>query len=76
MSDRECEDMRQSALISDAWHESGKVYGYRKLHADLRESGESISLNRVERLAKLAGMVIPPFLGVFETGTYAAICCV
>ncbi len=56
LSHRAKEDARQSALLKEAWHESGKVYGYRKLHADLRESGESISLNRVERLAKLAGI--------------------
>lgn len=56
MSDRAKEDERQTQLIDDAWRESGKVYGYRKLHADLREVGENISLNRVERLARLASI--------------------
>lgn len=32
----------------------GKVYGYRKLHDDLRDQGERCSPNRVARLTKLA----------------------
>lgn len=56
LSHRAKEDERQSALLKEAWEESGKVYGYRKLHADLREAGERISLNRTERLARLAGI--------------------
>lgn len=38
------------------WVESGKVYGHRKLHDDLPEQGESVCLNRVARLTKLAGI--------------------
>ncbi|WP_425593237.1 hypothetical protein [Jannaschia rubra] len=30
-------DARQTSLIRDAWPDSGKVYGYRKLHDDLRD---------------------------------------
>jgi putative transposase len=30
-------DARQTELIRQAWSESGKVYGYRKLADDLRE---------------------------------------
>ena len=37
MSKRAKEDARQTELIRDAWSDSGKVYGYRKLHDDLRE---------------------------------------
>jgi len=33
LSDRAVEDARQTVLIKDAWKESGKVYGYRKLHS-------------------------------------------
>jgi putative transposase len=50
------EDARQTDLIKDAWKESGKVYGYRKLHDDLVEQGETCCPNRVARLAKLAGI--------------------
>jgi putative transposase len=43
-------------LIRQAWSESGKVYGYRKLADDLRDQGEQVSENRVARLAGLAGI--------------------
>lgn len=56
LSHRANEDIRQVALIKDAWHDSGKVYGYRKLHDDLRDQGETCCPNRVARLAKLAGI--------------------
>lgn len=56
MSTRAKEDARQTALIRDAWSDSGKVYGYRKLHDDLRDQGETCSPNRVARLASLAGV--------------------
>ena len=55
-SNREKEDARQTDLICKAWKESGKVYGYRKLHDDLRDQGETCCPNRVARLAKLAGI--------------------
>ncbi len=56
LSQRALEDARQTELISSAWKDSGKVYGYRKLHDDLREQGENCCPNRVARLAKLAGI--------------------
>lgn len=56
LSKRAQEDARQTELIREAWAESGKVYGYRKLHDDLREQGETCCPNRVARLAKLAGI--------------------
>jgi len=56
LSLRALEDERQTELIRQAWTDSGKVYGYRKLHDDLRDQGETCSENRVARLAGLAGI--------------------
>jgi putative transposase len=56
LSRRAREDARQTELLSKAWKESGRVYGYRKLHDDLLDQGESSCANRVARLAKLAGI--------------------
>lgn len=56
LSHRAQEDARQTNLIRRAWEDSGKVYGYRKLHDDLRDQGEVCSQNRVARLAGLAGI--------------------
>lgn len=47
-------DERQTGLIKQFWFESGGVYGYRKIHSDLREYGERIGINRVHRLMKLS----------------------
>lgn len=57
LSRRALEDARQTDLIRRAWTDSGRVYGYRKLHDDLRDQGETCSQNRVARLASLAGIV-------------------
>ncbi len=59
LSKRAREDRRQTELIRKAWDESGGVYGYRKLHDDLLDQGESICANRVARLTKLAGIKAP-----------------
>jgi len=56
LSRRAQEDERQTELLHKAWNESGKVYGYRKLHDDLLEQGESICPNRVARPARRAGI--------------------
>lgn len=56
LSKRAREDVRQTELIEQAWKDSGKVYGYRKLHDDLCDQGEVCSPNRVARLANLAGI--------------------
>ena len=56
LSKRAREDARQTALIREAWKDSGKVYGYRKLHDDLLDQGEACCPNRVARLASLAGI--------------------
>ncbi len=56
LSRRACEDVRQTTLIRQVWHDSGRVYGYRKLHDDLLDQGETCCPNRVARLTKLAGI--------------------
>lgn len=56
LSKRAYEDKRQTELLQKAWAESGKVYGYRKLHDDLVEQGENICPNRVARLTQIAGI--------------------
>ena len=56
LSRRSQEDARQIALIRQAWSDSGKVYGYRKLHDDLLDQGETCCPNRVARLINLAGI--------------------
>ena len=47
------EYVRQTGLIQQAWTDSGKVYGGRKLHDDLLDAGEACSENRVARLANI-----------------------
>ncbi|WP_116600002.1 IS3 family transposase, partial [Primorskyibacter marinus] len=56
LSHRAREDARQTKLLKNAWKDSGKVYGYRKLHDDLVEPGETSCPNRIARLARLAGI--------------------
>lgn len=53
---RQQEDERLSGLIKQFWLESGCLYGYRKIHTDLREVGETCGRNRVARVMKLAGI--------------------
>lgn len=57
LSRRAQDDARQTELIRQAWCDSGKVYGYRKLADDLRDQGEQVSENRVARLAGIAGIM-------------------
>ena len=45
-----------SGLIKQSWLESGCVYGYRKIHHDLLDLGQSCSPNRVARLMQAAGL--------------------
>jgi putative transposase len=51
-SRRSREDERLLGLIKQSWLESGGVYGYRKIHRDLRELGEPCGKHRVARLMK------------------------
>ena len=56
LSRRAKENRRLTGLIKQFWLESGGVYGYRKVYADLREFGECCSENRVYRLMRIAGL--------------------
>lgn len=56
VSKRAKEEQRLTKRIKEAWLESGRVYGYRKLHDDMRSAGETCCPNRVARLARLAGI--------------------
>ena len=47
---------RLLGLIKQFWLESGGVYGYRKVHTDLRDHGERCGKHRVHRLMRGAGM--------------------
>ncbi|QVK33032.1 IS3 family transposase [Pseudomonas syringae] len=49
-------DQRLLGLIKHSWLESGGVYGYRKIHDDLREVGEDCGRHRVARLMRLEGL--------------------
>jgi putative transposase len=55
-SAREIEDERLTGLIKQFWLESGGIYGYRKIHRDLRDIGERCGKERVRRLMKQAGL--------------------
>ena len=54
-SQRHHEDQRLLALVRPSWFESGRVYGYRKVHHDLRALGETCSRHRVARLMRGQG---------------------
>ncbi|ECJ8477493.1 IS3 family transposase [Salmonella enterica] len=49
-------DLRLTGQIKQFWLESGCVYGYRKIHLDLRDSGQQCGVNRVWRLMKRVGI--------------------
>lgn len=53
---RQREDERLAGFIKQFWLESGCIYGYRKIHDDLRELGESCGRNRVARIMRQAGI--------------------
>jgi len=55
-SARAKDDDRVLGLIKQSWLESGAVYGYRKICADLRDLGESCSRHRVARLMRREGL--------------------
>ncbi|MEQ0194496.1 IS3 family transposase [Klebsiella sp. CN_Kp105] len=55
-SQRHQVDMRLTGQIKQFWLESGCVYGYRKIHLDLRDSGQQCGVNRVWRLMNRAGI--------------------
>lgn len=55
-SRRQKTDDRLTGLIKQFWLESGGVYGYRKIHEDLREYSEWCGPNKVHQLMRLAGL--------------------
>ncbi|HHD2904678.1 TPA: IS3 family transposase, partial [Enterobacter kobei] len=55
-SQRHQTDLRLTGKIKQFWLESGCVYGYRKIHLDLRDTGQQCGVNRVWRLMKRAGI--------------------
>ncbi|EAY7358912.1 IS3 family transposase [Salmonella enterica subsp. enterica serovar Sandiego] len=55
-SQRHQADLRLAGQIKQFWLESGCVYGYRKIHLDLRDSGQQCGVNRVWRLMKRIGI--------------------
>ncbi|HBY9527815.1 IS3 family transposase [Klebsiella aerogenes] len=55
-SQRHQTDLRLTGQIKQFWLESGCVYGYRKIHLDLRDTGQQCGVNRVWRLMKRAGI--------------------
>lgn len=48
------EDARQTGLVKQFWIESGGIYGYRKIHDDMKEVGETCGKHRVYRLMRSA----------------------
>ncbi|HDT2310078.1 IS3 family transposase [Citrobacter sp. S39] len=55
-SQRHQADLKLTGQIKQFWLESGCVYGYRKIHLDLRDSGQQCGVNRVWRLMKRVGI--------------------
>ena len=53
---RQKEDERLVGLIKQLWLESGCIYGYRKIHDDLMDLGETCGHNRVARLMRKNGL--------------------
>lgn len=56
ISQRHQADLRLTGQIKQCWLESGCIYGYRKIHLDLREIGLQCGVNRVWRLMRHAGI--------------------
>jgi len=55
-SQRAIANERLTGLIKQFWLESGGIYGYRKIHSDLRSVGERCGKHRVRRLMSAAGL--------------------
>lgn len=51
-SKRKCEDKRFLTLIKDRFKKSRKTYGYRRIHDDFFELGESCGKHRIARIMK------------------------
>lgn len=55
-SERTKDNRRLLRLIKQSWRESGGVYGYRKIAADLPDLGERCDKHRVYRLMRTEGL--------------------
>lgn len=55
-SKRDKANQRLTGLVKQFWLESGGIYGYRKIHSDLRDIGEHCGINRVHRLMSHEGL--------------------
>ncbi|MEB6150362.1 IS3 family transposase [Escherichia coli] len=53
VSARDKDNQRLLTLIRDSYSLSGGVYGYRRVHGDLKEIGETCGKNRVGRIMQL-----------------------
>ncbi|MEG5723753.1 IS3 family transposase [Enterobacter hormaechei] len=53
VSARDKDNQRLLTLIRDSYSLSGGVYGYRRVHGDLNEIGETYGINRVGRIMQL-----------------------
>jgi putative transposase len=56
LSNRAIEDQRLLVLIRASYTASGRVYGYRRVHLDLREIGETCGKHRVARIMNVNGI--------------------
>ncbi len=56
VSERQIENQRLTGLIKQSWLESGGIYGYRKVTADLRDLGEHCGKHRVYHLMRAEGL--------------------
>ena len=63
------------ALIEESYLASGGVYGFRNVHRDLKEAGESVGKHRVERLMRAHGLrsVRSPQRYRYKTGKPSAV---
>ena len=52
LSDRAVDDLRLFKVIKDSYEASHRVYGYRRVYLDLRETGELVGPNRVLKIMK------------------------
>jgi hypothetical protein len=64
---RAIRDVRQTNLIKQFWIESGGIYGYRKIHDDMKEVGEICGKHRVYRLMRSAKLRSQTGYGIRET---------
>ena len=53
-SPREVRDRCLTVKIKNIFYESNRIYGSRKIRAELRKSGECVSRKRVRRLIRLS----------------------